>query len=517
MRAGTESMRSVGTGSLSRNTLLNVGTQVYSVIVAFAALPFIIRGLGADGFGLLTLLWAFVGYFSVVDFGAGQAALRFLSIGAARHDIDHVVQTIAVTVLVSLTVGLASGAIVLGVSFTDVGGVFGTGAASSLDMASGLRLLAIALPAQVLQVSLKSVPMAFNKFGFNAVLQLLSATVQWGGGALIATLGGGFMGVLLLTVISRYVSVFGYIASVLWLVPEIRHGRRRVTREALRPFVSFSGWAMVPQLLGPMLTFVERFIVGSVLSLAWVSYFSVPADTVSRFLVFPLSLGAAASPVFSSNWTDATGREKVKRVYGRSTKLVLLGILPLSLVLGIFARGIFSAWLGPDFAERSSLPLLIMAGGMVFNVLAQIPASFLPAVGRPDLPAKLALVQVPLYCGALVFCTAQWGIVGTAAAWAVKVSTEMWALGWLVRRTTGSTGSVFQGSMLLFLGLAAPTALVLVLVRSAIPSLLWAAPVIALVLGLYAVAAWRWSMTADDRQVILDNLRPIFGVRIHGA
>ena len=39
------------------------------------------------------------------------------------------------------------------------------------------------------------------------------------------------------------------------------------------------------------------------------------------------------------------------------------------------------------------------------------------ALGRPDLMAKLILVEMPIYACLTVLCTIEWGIVGTATVW----------------------------------------------------------------------------------------------------
>jgi O-antigen/teichoic acid export membrane protein len=515
--AGETPMKEPGTGSLSRNSFLNFATQVYSVIIAFAALPFIVHGVGPEGFGLLTLLWMFVGYFSVIDFGAGQSALRFLSLGVASRDVPHLVRTFRMTLRISLSLGMLSAAIVTAVSFTGATGLVRVDEALRPALGPGLRLLALALPAQLLQISLKSFPMAFNRYGFNSVLQMTSATVQWVGGAIIAATGGGFMGVLLLTVISRYTIAIGYLACAVWLVPEVRHEHSTIPWGALRPFISYGGWAAVPQLVSPLFTFLERLVVGTVLSLVWVTYFTIPSDTVSRFLIFPMSIVYAAFPVFSGNWISDEGKARVRSVYVRSMKLLTMGILPVALVLGVFAREILTMWLGAGLAGNSALPLMIMAAGMVCNVLSQLPVTFLQAVGRPDVPAKIVLVQAPLYAAALVLFSLKWGIIGTAAAWTLRVGTEMLLLTWRTRVIMKPAQSGTPHWLGPVLTVATLTGLLLLGVQKTIPAVTWMIPASLLVLCAYSLAIWRLAMDPGDRQMILNGILPALGVRSHGS
>jgi O-antigen/teichoic acid export membrane protein len=506
-------MQSPGRGTLSGNSILNFGTQVYSVLVAFASLPFIVHGLGDERFGLLTLLWLFVGYFSVIDFGAGQAALRFLSVAVAEHDTERVVRTFRVTLRISLTIGVLSALIATAVSFTDALSLLKLDDALRPELVSGLRLLAIGLPAQLLQVSLKSIPMAFNRYGLNSLLQVVSVSVQWIGGAIIAVSGGGLMGVLLLTVASRYVIAIGYVAAGFFLIPEARSHSRDLGWEEFRPFLSYGGWAAVPQLMAPAFTFVERLVVGSVLSVAWVAYFAVPSDTVARFLIFPLSLVNAAFPVFSGGWALEEGKSRVRGVYARSLKLVLLGIIPLALVLGVFSREILTVWLKSAYAAKSTVPLMIMSAGLVFNVVAQIPVTFLMAVGRPDLPAKIGIVQAPLYVGLLLFLTAEWGIVGTAAAWSVRVTIEALVLLWLAWNVMGKSGAPAYRWVVPVACTAAGTAALFILMHTVMHLDVMLVVGIGLVLAGYCCAIWMLAMDPDDRRLLTGSVPFLKGAR----
>jgi O-antigen/teichoic acid export membrane protein len=103
-------------------------------------------------------------------------------------------------------------------------------------------------------------------------------------------------------------------------------------------------------------------------------------------------------------------------------------------VLAVFAKPLLTAWVGPEIAARSAPVAAILAVGGLIHGLAQPPFHLLQAAGRPDIPARLHLVEAPLYVGYLLWLTAHFGITGTAAAWLLRVSISVVALGWLARR-----------------------------------------------------------------------------------
>ena len=60
-----------------KNASLNFGAKVLPLVVMGITIPYVIEGLGAARYGIFTLIWAVIGYFSVIDLGLGKAP-RFL-------------------------------------------------------------------------------------------------------------------------------------------------------------------------------------------------------------------------------------------------------------------------------------------------------------------------------------------------------------------------------------------------------------------------------------------------------
>src|SRR5215207_1231394 len=73
---------------LVRNTALNLAGQAVPLAAALISIPWLIHGLGTDRFGVLTLAWAAIGYFGLVDLGLGRALTHAVAtrLGSDRED-----------------------------------------------------------------------------------------------------------------------------------------------------------------------------------------------------------------------------------------------------------------------------------------------------------------------------------------------------------------------------------------------------------------------------------------------
>ena len=55
--------------SLRRNILWNLAGAGLPLLAGAAFIPYLVREAGVEVFGILTLVWALIGYFSLFDFG----------------------------------------------------------------------------------------------------------------------------------------------------------------------------------------------------------------------------------------------------------------------------------------------------------------------------------------------------------------------------------------------------------------------------------------------------------------
>src|SRR5579862_825136 len=64
---------------LARNTVWNLIGNGAPLVVAFFCIPLLIKGLGTDRFGVLTLAWAVIGYATLFDLGLGRALTQLIA------------------------------------------------------------------------------------------------------------------------------------------------------------------------------------------------------------------------------------------------------------------------------------------------------------------------------------------------------------------------------------------------------------------------------------------------------
>src|SRR5437660_6747976 len=101
---------------LARNTFWNLMGSGAPMIVAVFCIPILIRGLGKDRFGVLTLAWALIGYASLFDIGLGRALTQLVAKKLGSGE-DHEIPVLAWTsLLLMLGLGAAGTLTIISIS-----------------------------------------------------------------------------------------------------------------------------------------------------------------------------------------------------------------------------------------------------------------------------------------------------------------------------------------------------------------------------------------------------------------
>ena len=99
----------IGSRMLARNTLLNLIGRVAPLVVGIVTMPYVIRHLGPDRFGLLSLAWMVVGYFALFDLGIGPATTKFVAELFGKGEMDKLPELVWTALASQTCMGLAAG------------------------------------------------------------------------------------------------------------------------------------------------------------------------------------------------------------------------------------------------------------------------------------------------------------------------------------------------------------------------------------------------------------------------
>ena len=404
--------------NLVKNTAWNFLGQGLPLITALFAIPVLIEELGLEKFGTLTLIWAIVGYTSILDFGLGRALTQLLAKNLGGDDTRQN-RVIVSTALLSMTaLGLLSAIIVWLLAPWFTKSVLRPPLSDFEEVHVSMQLIALSLPFIITSTGLRGVLEAYQRFDLVNGIRLPLGLLSYLGPLLILFYSQRLDAIVLVLVSGRIVAAVAYYVFCRRLLPDLQ--LRRYSVYHLRSLLSFGSWMTISNIVSPLMLYLDRFFVAGLTSAAVVAYYTTPYEIVTRMWIVPGAILSVMFPNFSSEFTN--NKERAALLYIQ-TQAAIISVLLLP-VLGIifFAEPGLALWLGPDFAENSVVIIRLLAVGVLVNSIAQGSAVLIQASGRPAITAKLHLAEIFPYITYLWLLVERYGMTGAALAWLTRVS-----------------------------------------------------------------------------------------------
>lgn len=405
-------------GHLVKNSFLNLFGHGLPMIVAFFTMPFIIEGLGTERFGVLTLAWMVVGYFSLFDLGLGRATTKFVAEFSASGDSEHTADLIWASIYMIL--GFSVFGVIIAILFTPylVNNILNIEPGVIDEAISSFYLLAGSIPIVLGTTSMRGILEAHQKFKIINAIKIPTYIAAFVTPLLVLPFTNNLLAVVILLVLSRLAALIAYTIYSFKIVPGL--GRIRSPRKALmKKLITYGGWLTASNVIWPFMNYLDRFIIGAMLTMTMVAYYVTPYELVTKLLVISGSLLAVMFPAFSA--LSVGQYQKFMELQQKAVKYMILILTPVVFVLIASAKPFFSLWLGEVFVENSSVILQLLGLGILLNSISQVFSSAIQAMNRPDIPAKLHMIEFPLYLGMLYYFIHAFGIVGAAFAWLLRI------------------------------------------------------------------------------------------------
>jgi len=296
----------------------------------------------------------------------------------------------------------------------------------------------------------------------------------------------------------RLITCTVFFVLCLRVLPALRHSIT-FARSAIRPLFVFGSWMTVSNVVSPLMTTLDRFIVGALISADAVAYYATPYDVTSKMQVIPIALVSVLFPTFSAEVSQ--DRARVTQIFGRGVKHIFLALFPVTLILIALGHDGLRLWLGSEFARHSAPVLQILAIGILINCVAFVPFALIQGAGRPDLTAKLHLAELPLYLLGIWVLTKLYGIEGAALASLGRFALDtvvLFVIAWRLLR--------FHVPVKLLLGAGAAIAFMFG-VGTVVATPVVRISAVLLVLVVFALIAWHRLLMPDERAIIRRWLR----------
>lgn len=412
--------------ALSRNTLWNIVSQIVPSIVALVAIPLLLKGLGQERFGLLTICWMITGYFSLLDFGVGRALTQLIASRVQTSDEQSISKIIQSSLLVTLVISIILTLILLLVKDYLIFSVLNVPKELHRETHLAVILLTLSIPLMILSSSLKGVLESIQRFDLVNIVRAPATALSFVLPVITLSFSNELHWSLASLLFFRVLTVVFYWFFCVRIFPSI--GRLKglsnlMHWQTIKPLIHFGGWMTVSNVISPIMVQMDRVFIGNILTISAVAFYTTPYEMVSKLLILPGAVSGVLFPAFAT-MKSTQNSQKTTELLDVGVRTITLFVMPIVFLIVLFAPEGLSLWLGPEMASHCITVTQILAFGFLFVSIAHAPFALLQAAGRPDITAKIHVFELIVYVPILILLTHKMGIEGAALAWFIRATLD---------------------------------------------------------------------------------------------
>ena len=331
-----------------RTLARNVGTRYLFVaaemLVGLLTLPFNLRHLGAEAYGLWMLTAGITIHFSILDLGYGGAMVKFVAEYRSKRDVRSL-NEIASTIFVLFSVlGVLAYLVVIGLAFNLEHFLNITAAQAETGK---WILLIVGLNAAVNFgfSPFGGICAGFQRYDINNFVAIISSFIVAAVNVAVVLMGFGLIPLVAATTAVRLATYLIYRRNAYKVFPPLSVRPSLFRRARLREVTAFSVYASAIDWANKLNYELDEIIIGIYLGAAPVAVWAV-ADRIisamqrltnqSNTVLFPL--------VVDSDVAQKLGR--LRTVLLEGTRLSLATVTPIAIVLFVLADPIVRGWVG---------------------------------------------------------------------------------------------------------------------------------------------------------------------------
>lgn len=482
---------------LLKNTAITIGAQAFIAVVALLAVPILVDRLGTARFGILSLTWIVIGYASLLDLGLGRALTKMTAERLGRGAEEDTPGIFWTAVGLLTAIGVLSGAIIAAVSGVLTESVFSIEESLIGEAHLTFILIACTIPFVLVSTALRGNLEAHQRFDLTNGAAVPLSLLSYFGPVAIALTTTDLPLVISAVCASRVIATAVFMYLCLRVDPQLRT-KVRFERGLVGSLLSFGGWVTVAAILSGMISSADRILIGAVASVKAVAYYATPYEGSKQMLMVSSAFANVLFPGFAANVRKDP--ERTELLFSRGVRATFVGLFPLVLIASVLSYEILNVWINTEFAENGGAVLQLVAIGVLVNGLAFVAYALIQST-RPDVIAKLAAIELPLYIGLLWWLIHAEGIIGAAIAFTVRVAFDSTALYFLTNRLRLVKSTILFGMARLALG-----GIVVVALGALLPSTATRIVYIVVVLVCFLPIAWRRILSAQEREKITERL-----------
>lgn len=406
--------------TIRTNVIANYASQIYMAAISIVLMPYYLRLMGAEAYGLIGFYSMLQGWFMLLDVGLTPTMIRETACfrGGSLDKLTfrqfvRVIETIFVVAGVIATLTIVACSRYIADDWLKVQNL------PLNEVQHVIMLIALIVSTRWVSCMYKGAINGFERLVWLGGLNVAIATLRFVGVIPVLIFMGAKPTVFFCyMVIVAFIELVCLVVKTYKLLPRLSSNMhlgwdwkplKGVLGFSLTIAVTSSTWVIVTQ--------TDKLLLSKLLPLSEYAYFTLAVLLASGVNLLGGPIGGALLPRMTK--LQAEGDEaSMLRLYRNATQMVAVIAIPASLVLAFFSRQILQIWTANAALAHIAAPVLTLYA-LGNGILALCSFPYFLQFAKGDL--KLHLIGSVLFMAALIptliWATHRYGMVGAGFAW----------------------------------------------------------------------------------------------------
>ncbi len=397
--------------TVSKNSLYNLLGSLWQFGIVLIGTRIAIGLIGAESFGLLSLVGGTAGYFLYMEMGIGETIVKKISEAKGFDEVSRAAST-----LFYFSAGLG---LLLALLLT-LFAVYGVELLFSFDkplIESAARMFLVIASALWVLYPLNLFAKIFVGLQRMDIYNFLRVVFQT-------------LMLVMVIIFLRYdssaesavaaITITGFLWKLTaWLTlkklyPQIVISKKLVTRENLKEVTRYKTFAFIGQAAGHTINQCDIYIIGMILNPAAIALYSVANIISIKIAEVAGVFGAVIMPILS-RFHGAGEMEKVRKGFEISTQGILLLLLPVTVFFCVYAETILRLWVGEEMIPATNA-MRFLSIAWLLQAVSIMGGLTLKSINRPEREAGWAVSIAVSNVVLDFFFIAAYGMIGAVYA-----------------------------------------------------------------------------------------------------
>lgn len=418
------------------------------LILAFFSTPILVDGLGNENYGIYALILGFIGY--SFNFGIGRAVTKYVSEYRAQNRIEEAIGIVSSTYYICLFLAVIANLLIILFADSIVKDLLQIGAERQQLAIYALYISGATIFVLLLSQNYQALIQSVHRFDRLAIIMNINGVLLAVGNIALVLNGFGVIALIWWNLFITAISGFLFFFSSRKFLPEIKTSFR-FNPKSISLIGKFGLGIFSYQIFGNVILLFERGWIIRKFGEESLTFYVVPMTLGIYLLGFTISLVQVLFPVISEMLDE---REKIIRLYQKSTKIVLalISFAVLSLICG--GKLLLALWISPELAENSYRILIFHALSFGMISIYTLSWQLVEGYGKTKINAVISFIWMSVSLPLMIYLSDDWGENGIAFARFFAIFLTFPAVFYVEKRFLGKVQFSFWLKIILILGAA---------------------------------------------------------------